>query len=62
MGGRGDGEGRGDAPLSPLLPEYITPELLNETVVRAGRLIGLGDFRPDFGTFQLQKFEVLKEE
>jgi len=39
-----------------MLPEYITPEELNETVQMAGRLIGVGDFRPTFGRFQVVEF------
>lgn len=39
-----------------LLPEYITPHLLNETVARAGRLVGVGDFRPTYGRFQINEF------
>jgi hypothetical protein len=46
--------------LEVLLPEYITPTWLNELVTSAGRLCGLGDFRPDFGTFMVNRFEVLK--
>jgi hypothetical protein len=42
-----------------LLPEYITPAILNDLCVDAGRLIGIGDYRPDFGTFRVTKFEVL---
>jgi hypothetical protein len=40
------------------LPEYITPERLNEAVQMAGRLIGVGDFRPTYGRFQVTKFTV----
>lgn len=46
--------------IDVLLPEYIDPATLNEIVVRAGRLVGLGDFRPDFGTFQIERFEVIE--
>lgn len=42
-----------------LLPEYITMELLNEAVTMAGRLIGVGDFRPTYGRFQLLKFALV---
>jgi hypothetical protein len=42
-----------------LTPEYISKELLNEVVQSAGRLVGVGDFRPTFGRFQVTKFEVL---
>lgn len=41
------------------LPEYVTPELLNEVIQQAGRLIGVGDFRPTFGRFQVVGFKVL---
>lgn len=40
------------------LPQYVGPELLNEVVVDAGRLIGLADFRPTYGRFQVVKFET----
>lgn len=40
------------------LPEYISPHLLNETIANAGRLIGVGDFRPTYGRFQIVRFEV----
>jgi hypothetical protein len=48
-----------DLNIQVLLPEYIAPELLNEVIQSAGRLIGIGDFRPSFGRFLLTKFEVL---
>ena len=48
------------AHLQVLLPEYISPMLLNETVQAAGRLVGVGDFRPTFGRFQVTKFTVLR--
>jgi len=44
--------------LQVLLPEYISPELLNETIQSAGRLIGVADFRPTYGRFQIVKFSV----
>ena len=43
-----------------LTPEYISPELFNETLQSAGRLVGVGDFRPTFGRFQVTKFNVLQ--
>lgn len=43
------------------LPEYISPHLLNEVIASAGRLIGIGDFRPTFGRFQVTRFEILEE-
>ena len=43
-------------------PEYIDSTLLNEMLIHAGRLIGIGDFRPSYGRFMVIKFEVKKEE
>lgn len=40
------------------LPEYIDPNALRETIEQAGRLIGVGDFRPTFGRFGIVAFEV----
>lgn len=42
------------------LPEYISSDLLNETIAQAGRLIGIGDFRPTYGRFQVVEFSVLE--
>src|ERR1700747_454514 len=44
--------------LQVLLPEYISPVLLNETIQAAGRLVGVGDFRPTFGRFAVIQFAV----
>lgn len=44
--------------LEVLLPEYITPQVLHETIINTGRLIGLADFRPTYGRFQVVKYEV----
>ncbi len=41
------------------LPEYIGAADLLETVSQAGRIIGIGDFRPTFGRFQVVRWEVL---
>lgn len=43
------------------LPEYLPPQRLNYVLNQAGRLIGLADFRPSFGRFQVNKFELLKD-
>lgn len=40
------------------LPEYISPPDLNDVLANAGRLLGIGDFRPTYGRFQITKFEV----
>lgn len=39
-------------------PEYISPMDLNESIQTAGRLIGLGDFRPTYGRFTITQYEV----
>lgn len=39
------------------VPEYIDRNTLRETIEAAGRLIGLGDFRPTYGRFGIVKFE-----
>ncbi len=43
--------------LEVLLPEYIDPNFLYEVLSQAGRLIGIGDFRPSYGRFQVVRFE-----
>lgn len=44
--------------LMALLPEYIDRDTLNEVITQAGRLIGVGDFRPTYGRFQVVHFEA----
>lgn len=39
------------------LPEYIDRQMLREVIEQAGRLIGVGDFRPTFGRFGIVAFE-----
>lgn len=43
------------------LPEYVTPPMLHETITQAGRLVGVGDFRPSYGRFSVQRFEMLAD-
>lgn len=43
------------------LPEYVSPQLLNTTIQAAGKLIGLADFRPSYGRFNVTKFSVLED-
>lgn len=40
------------------LPEYISGADLNEVIANAGRLLGLGDFRPTYGRFQVTAFGI----
>lgn len=46
--------------LCVLTPEYIGVSDLNEVITQAGRLVGVGDFRPTFGRFQIVKFDVFE--
>jgi len=39
-------------------PEYISPNDLRETIEQAGRLVGVGDFRPTYGRFGVVGFAV----
>lgn len=41
------------------IPEYVDPNILRETIEVAGRLIGVGDFRPTFGRFGVVNYSVL---
>lgn len=43
------------------LPEYIEASSLNSTIQAAGKLIGLADFRPSFGRFNVVAFDVLED-
>ena len=47
--------------LQVLTPEYIDMSLLNEVIQSAGRLVGVGDFRPTFGRFQVTSFHVVQD-
>ena len=50
---------KADFELQVLTPEYIDQHLLLEVISMAGRLIGVGDFRPTFGRFNVTSFSVL---
>lgn len=41
------------------LPEYVDPKTLNSLISNAGRLVGVGDFRPSFGRFNITEFKLL---
>lgn len=47
--------------LMVVLPEYVDPSMLHEVISAAGRLIGVGDFRPTYGRFQVTNFEIQKD-
>lgn len=43
------------------LPEYCEPSKLNYLIQQGGKIIGLADFRPSFGRYNVTKFEVLDD-
>lgn len=50
---------KADFELQILTPEYIDQHFLLEVISMAGRLIGVGDFRPTFGRFNVTAFRIL---
>lgn len=40
------------------IPEYVDPILLRQVVDDAGRLIGVGDFRPTYGRFAVSDWKI----
>lgn len=44
--------------LAVLTPEYIPPSALHEVLTMAGRLVGVGDFRPTYGRFMVTRYDV----
>jgi len=47
--------------LMVLLPEYIPIETLTAILNEAGRLIGVGDFRPTYGRFVVTSIKMLED-
>jgi hypothetical protein len=43
------------------LPEYVSPVLLRQAIDAAGRLIGVGDFRPTYGRFAVASWQVRQD-
>jgi hypothetical protein len=41
-----------------LAPEFLSADWLHDLISRAGRFVGLGDFRPDYGRFRMDSFQV----
>lgn len=44
--------------LLVLAPEYVPPTDLLSTLTMAGRLVGIGDYRPTYGRYQVVNFDV----
>lgn len=55
------GDWKVTAQFQVVLPEYIAPAFLNEVLQLAGRIHGVGDFRPTFGRYQITGFKVLQD-
>jgi hypothetical protein len=45
-----------------LLPEYIDQQRLRDTIDAAGRLVGVGDFRPTYGRFGIIDYRPIAQE
>lgn len=43
--------------IEVILPEYITREILQQALMNAGRLVGIGDYRPTYGRFSVVLFD-----
>ena len=43
-----------------VIDERITENILKEIVINAGKYVGIGDFRPKFGRYQVLKFAKVK--
>jgi hypothetical protein len=41
------------------LPEYVPSSDVHDVLINAGRLVGVGDFRPSYGRFAVTKFQVI---
>lgn len=50
---------RGTFEFLVTLPEYVSPQDLNEMIQMAGRVIGVADFRPTYGRFVVTNYTVL---
>lgn len=44
-----------------LQPEYLDEQMFHQALALAGRTVGLADYRPTYGRFLVQHFEVLTE-
>lgn len=43
------------------LPEYCPPQKLNYLISQGGKVVGIADFRPSFGRYNVTKFELLDD-
>lgn len=49
---------KADFQFQVLSPEYIDAHLFQDVLATAGRLVGIGDFRPTYGRFSIVNFQV----
>ena len=47
--------------ITVLLPDYVSDAFLHRLVSDAGRFVGLGDFRPTYGRYQLVHWDVIQD-
>lgn len=47
--------------IGVVLPEYIPPSELRAVLIDAGRLVGLGDFRPTYGRFDTTHYQLVSD-
>ena len=47
-----------DVDFQILTPEYIDPYLFQDVLNMAGRMVGVGDFRPTYGRFMIKNYNV----
>lgn len=47
-----------DVQFQILTPEYIDPIMFQDVINTAGRLVGVGDFRPTYGRFFVKSYEI----
>ena len=43
------------------IPEYVSPTLLHQVLGDGGRLVGVGDFRPTYGRFAINKWNIQEQ-
>lgn len=52
---------RAEIELMVNLPEYVPPVLLRQVLDNAGRLIGVGDFRPTYGRYCVSSWAIRQD-
>jgi len=47
--------------LQCIMPEYVSPTVFHDILVDAGRFVGVADYRPTYGRFQVIHSEILED-